>query len=696
MRTHSSRMDQQSEPNWQLDRQQFFFRVNFIHHELYHQIQLPQKTIRQSQANNDGRTLNRLVFLIITEKSLTAPWREEFVSVLDNVLDPENCGLPLPLPSQTHAGTECVPFPVLSTAARAELSSRVPEWALENLCSSLCVGPGPESQSANPANVRYFIRVPPLVKYIILARIGIVASVVVARSSLRAPEEQYDCVTVSSLLLLQIKALANGFRMFVDRDGEGEWTPVLDRVISEVGDALFSALDKVLCSRGGWTSEILLTSLYTLNTDWADRLPREWVTRMKSVTENASAFHGARPSSGLYSNQTWNWFGVSTDENWTERVRWLAAVCEQQTDRRLVKVCVREEFDFIAEHIPYILFRIVPRELLSLLRRALDVAHTKGDQRMLDEALHLVSHILAITNCTLQRGLERTHHIGTESTWDGKNFAELFLMSMPYFHQWCGFEVGDDYNRLEYRPLPGIADSYGSLLTFLQGDAAPFLTEYELGHFSSDVEFYIDCFNTKVPDIEGPRTLRFLTNFKKKRFHFVDTSTDVRALGYHSAESNSYSGLSSDPETSSLVSDCSDSESEQNLPEADGEIRNFSSIQPSISIAGVSNLKDLAELIDQQLFRTTASTRAENREVTQSIRRNQLNSESRRITDSDTSETTNPNLTTSIKPNTGLLEDLASSSLSDSQSENERFRQAYEIPISSGISEHEPESVNSI
>ena len=239
------------------------------------------------------------MFVIVTEKSLKATLREELVFVLDNVLDQENCGLLLPLPSQAHAGTECVLFPVLSEAVRAKLSGHVPEWALENLCSSLCVGPGPESLGSDPENVRYFIRVPPLVKYVILARIGIVASVVVARSLLRAPEEQYDCVTVCSLLLLQIKALANGFRMFVDRDGEGEWTPVLDRNISAVGDALFSALDKVLCSRGGWTSEILLTSLYTLNTDWAYCLPREWVTRMKSVIRLIHTYtqHAARTKS---------------------------------------------------------------------------------------------------------------------------------------------------------------------------------------------------------------------------------------------------------------------------------------------------------------------------------------------------------------------------------------------------------------
>ena len=116
---------------------------------------------------------------------------------------------------------------------------------------------------------------------------------------------------------------------------------------------------------------------------------------------------------------------------------------------------------------------------------ALDIARTTGtcDQRMLDKVLILSTHILAITNRILQRGLERTNKRGVESTWNGKGFSELFEMSMPYFHQWCGFEVGDDYSRFEYRPLPGIAESYGSLLKFLKDDAAPFLTEYELEKF---------------------------------------------------------------------------------------------------------------------------------------------------------------------------------------------------------------------
>lgn len=687
MRTFSSWMEQQAEANLELDREQFFFRVNFLHHQVYqsHQNSAGEtNNQKQPEMNSDGSAFNRLMFLIVTEHSLRSAARQELLHILDYALSTDRCGLPMALPSSTSPA-KCVLLPVLSAAARAELASRVPAWALENMCCSLCVGPGPEAaQNTSPENVRYYIRVSPLVKYIILARIGIVASVALERGTSRALEEQYDCVTTSSLLLLQVKALANGLRMFADRDGE--WAPVLERFVSVVGDVLFSALDLVLCSRGGWTSEILLTSLYTLYTDWADRLPRDWVSRMKSVTERASAFHGSRPSGSLYSNQTWNWFGECTDENWSERVRWLAAVCEQQTDRRLVRVCVREEFAFIAEHIPYILFCIVPPELLSLLRRALHVARATGDRRMLDEALRLVRDILLITNTTLQRGLERTLRRDAESTWAGKNFSELFEISMPYFHKWCGFELGFHYGRVEYRPLPGIADSYGSLLAFLRDDAAPFLTELELGNLSSEVEYYVTCFNSKVSDIEGPLTLRFLIDMKKRRkLQLLNTRPGTNALDYVSAESDSYSGRSSDIE------------SETELQESEGGpscIANGQA-QARVVLVGVSNLDEVADLIDKHLLKS-ADARCNGKRDTSTLNRPQadiqtstcgpthLDNNKRGITDSESSE---PIMKSATLIKSNRLEDIGMSSSPDSKSDFERFRQEPEFPISSEFSD---------
>ena len=99
---------------------------------------------------------------------------------------------------------------------------------------------------------------------------------------------------------------------------------------------------------------------------------------MRSVSETASALHGSRPSAGLNSKQSWNWFGEATDENRVERLRWLVALCERQIDPRIVSVCVKDEYEFIAENIPYILFRIDPRELLSVFRRALFIKRTTG------------------------------------------------------------------------------------------------------------------------------------------------------------------------------------------------------------------------------------------------------------------------------------------------------------------------------
>ena len=475
-----------------------------------------------------------------------------------------------------------------------------------------------------------------------------------------------------------------------------------------MGEALFEALDQVLCSRGGWTSEVLLTSLHTLYTDWANRLPSNWVSRMKSVTEKASAFHGSRPSSRLYSNQTWNWFGDCTDDNWAERVRWLAAVCEQQTDRRLVSVCVREEFAFIAEHIPFILFRIVPRQLFALLRRAIEVFRSTGDRRMLDDALHLVSHILAITNTTLQRGLERTHRHGSESTWDGKSFSEPFEMSMPYFHQWCGFEVGDDYSRLEYRPLSGIAESYGDFLTILKQDAAPYLTKYERGYYLSDVEFYIDCFKTKVTDIEGPRGFRNCVTLKEEtqRFTLLTLVPNSRHSNVQSAESDYSSTRNSDPESSSHASDL---ESETEVHEAEGKITKPTISTHSVIFTGPSNLEDVAEQLDHYLSRPVPmhSGKAEiipsdgGKLYTNNSDSSSLSlAQNCLLTAGDTSDSNSLNLSLEYlleTTNTDLVEDLERlerSSSSETKSDWNGSKQEPECSISSELSGHEPDSVN--
>ena len=121
-----------------------------------------------------------------------------------------------------------------------------------------------------------FIRVPPLVKYIILARLGIVAHVVVERNSLPATtgKVQYDCVIVTPLHLLHIKAIANGLRRSRRR-----------RRVEYAARSPHSCGRRVvvqLRSRGGWTSEILLASLHVLCTDWVGLLPPEWASRMRT------------------------------------------------------------------------------------------------------------------------------------------------------------------------------------------------------------------------------------------------------------------------------------------------------------------------------------------------------------------------------------------------------------------------------
>ena len=69
----------------------------------------------------------------------------------------------------------------------------------------------------------------------------------------------------------------------------------------------------------------------------------------------------------------------------------------------------------------------------------------------------------------------------------------------------------------------------------------------------------------------------------------------MRALDYYSAESDTNSGKSSDPKTSSFISDCSDREREKNLRVSNGEIKSILDTPAT----GVSNLEEVAELIDQ-------------------------------------------------------------------------------------------------
>ena len=67
----------------------------------------------------------------------------------------------------------------------------------------------------------------------------------------------------------------------------------------------------------------------------------------------------------------------------------------------------------VAEHIPYILFIIVPHQLLSRFWLALNTARATIDQQMFDKVFEVARHILAITNRTLSaitnRTLQRAH-----------------------------------------------------------------------------------------------------------------------------------------------------------------------------------------------------------------------------------------------------------------------------------------------
>ena len=712
MRIISSLNGSQTEPNWEIDRIQFFFRVNFLHHSLSRCSVLPhdlyQTDTNDSDYKNDTSSIYRLMFMLVTEDSFRSPWGDELVKFLNSFFFSDGFGAPILMPASC-SGAKCLVLPVLTPRVQAELSTLVPNWTLERICSTLCQVP----INSPSGDAELFIRVPPLVKYIILARLGIVARVLVERNSLPATsgKDQYDCVTVTSLLLLHIKAIAIGLRLFVDRDGEGEWSALLDHLIAAVGESLFGALDRVLRSRGEWTSEILLTLLHTLCTDWVGLLPPVWATRMRIATETASAFHGSRPNAGLRSKQSWNWFGECTDDNWAERVRWLAALCEQQIDRRIVSVCVREEFAFIAENIPFILFRIVPRELLSLLQRALFIARETRDRRMLDDALQLVGHVLAITNNVLNKGLKRKHSNRNDVTWDDKSFSDAFAMSMPYFHHWCGFELGDDFRRLEYRPLPVIAESFKSILDLVESEQhrAPMLTELELEELSSDVAHFINSFRSTVLHNQ----LHLFTNFARNRHLHTDNIVDTtvfRALARLSeSDTNKYSARSSDADVSDFSEN--EAESDQRGREDGNGLTPFSNQIPTCFIRTPTGISDLVEVENQ--FNKHLSKRSRISSYSTKgyvkLKRSRLESQSPKVaslraqfeimseTDCDTSgQQLNDRVTSTQTSSTSVLQpprtisilELGASSMpSEKESAWERDHQEPVLPISDKLSE---------
>ena len=267
MRTLSSWIDKQSEPNWAIDREQFFFRVNFLHHEVSHWCKIyhdhccsPETSDLHPPSSNDTDELNRLVFLLVTEESLRSPSSEGLLRLLDNILDPEKCGLPVDLPSGLTKGYLC---PTAGAQCRGSRATRKPcarvgtgepvqldlywtrfrdtghqsgERALLHSCSAPRqvhhLGAdrhrgehrGEAAQVAGAGGaIRLCHRV--LSAYA-TGKVYSIRNYLVINMKLFNDRK----IFVLNFNLFKIKALANGFRMFADRDAVGKWIPGFDNL----------------------------------------------------------------------------------------------------------------------------------------------------------------------------------------------------------------------------------------------------------------------------------------------------------------------------------------------------------------------------------------------------------------------------------------------------------------------------------
>ena len=329
----------------------------------------------------------------------------------------------------------------------------------------------------------------------LLIRILLISSEIIRQICFPQIIDKHDCVTSAGELLLNIKALGNGVRLFIDETDDRD---AINPHIEYLSRILFKALTDVLQCKTGFVSTLsFLTGIYTMYIDWAWLFPEDWVQKFKTLTEVASGRFGSRLRDGL------NWFGPSTNKNWADRLLWLEAVCEQLIDRQLTKYCSKEEFDMLAEQVAYLQFYIIPQQMLAILRRAYEIFKTgNGDLSMLDSSLTVLQHILNITRIFLKLGLSRSG-AKTNPIWAGKHFTENFQMRMPFFHKLCGFELGNDYSNLEYRPLKHIKDSYSEFFNFVGHNLSQLLTFRERVNVREDMKYFLACLSGQ-PSVEGP------------------------------------------------------------------------------------------------------------------------------------------------------------------------------------------------
>lgn len=520
---------------WNADRKIYFYRTNFVLHPLTETI-CDSVTPQENQTVGSHFQLNtyRLSYLFVMDPETGDADLANEKRTLEKLVAAQLFAQPSSPVGQL--------IPVLSDAALKYYSNKYPSNSLQVCCARFVH----DSSSA-----RIFIGLSPLLKLMVLIRLAFTLDHLHKRiqkciqMGIRIP---YDFVTCASIILQYVKACCIAFHIFsYTSNSESESTTgnrssesqgqsldstlnrLVDEEVRDIGEDVLRVLSHLLRRDVGWSSELFLTGICTLCTDWAHLMPPQWVDRLRALSDsmtptsstattsvlaelNEGHSESESESKSVGSEQLGarlvaadrNWWRPSDEANVASRVLWLTALCAAQLEvLQRARSVMHEEYRYLSRHMPYIAYVIVPGQLRSLLEMALR-SEAAGNPKLLDQWLVLLKQVLAITLRMTQRGLKtRRPHAPTgtgtrtSSWWNSLGWNDRFTMELGYNTRWSGFQMVDQ-DKIDFVPRINLIDTLRILRdTVVSGHR--FHSQKAHSYFFDTLNFYKRVFNGELP-----------------------------------------------------------------------------------------------------------------------------------------------------------------------------------------------------